>query len=122
MSSNTLGHKNTSEKKVDLVNSSEVQIMKEEGKDFIDINVNRLEKEKFWYDVRLRLIPLRVGILTIPDVDNIEEIQLQKTIYFDGWSRDRLMNDFFIMMDASELVELLFRKFYNYMRDKVSRD
>jgi hypothetical protein len=48
MSSNTLGNKNTSEKKVDLVNSSEVQIMKEEGKDFIDINVNRLEKEKFY--------------------------------------------------------------------------
>ena len=42
MSSNTLGNKNTSEKKVDLVNSSEVQIMKEEGKDFIDINVNLL--------------------------------------------------------------------------------
>jgi hypothetical protein len=37
-----------SEKKVDLVNSSEVQVMKEEGRDFIDIDVNRLEEQKFY--------------------------------------------------------------------------
>ena len=37
-----------SEKKVDLVNSSEVQIMKEKEKDFIDIDVNRLEERKFY--------------------------------------------------------------------------
>ena len=36
-----------SEKKVDLVNSSEVQVMKEKEKDFIDIDVNRLEEAKF---------------------------------------------------------------------------
>jgi hypothetical protein len=37
-----------SEKKADLVNSSEVQVMKEKGRDFIDIDVNRLEKQKFY--------------------------------------------------------------------------
>ena len=37
-----------SEKKVDLVNSSEVQVMKEKGRDFIDIDVNRLEEQKFY--------------------------------------------------------------------------
>ncbi|MDF2736828.1 MAG: hypothetical protein K0S93_684 [Nitrososphaeraceae archaeon] len=37
-----------SEKKVDLVNSSEVQVMKEKDKDFIDIDVNRLEEGKFY--------------------------------------------------------------------------
>jgi hypothetical protein len=37
-----------SEKKVDLVNSSEVQIMKEKGRDFIDIDVNSLEEQKFY--------------------------------------------------------------------------
>ena len=37
-----------SEKKADLVNSSEVQVMKEKGKDFIDIDVNRLEEQKFY--------------------------------------------------------------------------
>ena len=81
-----------------------------------------LEKEKFWNDVRLRLMPLRVGIYAIPDIDNIEQLQLRKIIYFDGWSRDRVMNDFFTMIDAAELVELLFRKFSNYMSDKVRRD
>ena len=35
-----------SEKKVDLVNSSEVQVMKEKEKDFIDIDVQRLEEGK----------------------------------------------------------------------------
>ena len=37
-----------SDKKVDLVNSSEVQIMKEKEKDFSDIDVNRLEKGKYY--------------------------------------------------------------------------
>ena len=37
-----------SEKKADLVNSSEVQVMKEKGRDFIDIDVNRLEVQKFY--------------------------------------------------------------------------
>ena len=33
---------------MDLVNSSEVQVMKEKGRDFIDIDVNRLEEQKFY--------------------------------------------------------------------------
>ena len=37
-----------SEKKADLVNSSEVKVMKEKGMDFIDINVNHLEEQKFY--------------------------------------------------------------------------
>lgn len=37
-----------SEKKVNLVNSSEVQVMKEKGRDFIDIDVNHLEEQKFY--------------------------------------------------------------------------
>ena len=37
-----------SEKKVNLVNSSEVQVMKANGKDLIDIDVNRLEQQKFY--------------------------------------------------------------------------
>lgn len=38
----------TSEKTVDLVNSPEVQIMKEGEKDFIDIDFENLEKGKFY--------------------------------------------------------------------------
>jgi hypothetical protein len=37
-----------SEKKVNLVNALEVQVMKEKGKDFIDIDINRLEEQKFY--------------------------------------------------------------------------
>jgi hypothetical protein len=37
-----------SEKKVDLVNSSEVQVRKEKEKDFIDIDVRRLEEGKYY--------------------------------------------------------------------------
>ena len=37
-----------SEKKADLVNSSEVKVMTEKGRDFIDIDVNRLEEAQFY--------------------------------------------------------------------------
>ncbi|MGI9010140.1 MAG: hypothetical protein ACR2F1_03000 [Nitrososphaeraceae archaeon] len=48
MSSNISGNENTLEKKVDLVNSPEVQVMKEKEKDFIDIDLKRLEEGKFY--------------------------------------------------------------------------
>ena len=38
----------SSEKKVDLVNSSEVQIMKDGQKDFINIDFKNLEKGKYY--------------------------------------------------------------------------
>jgi hypothetical protein len=37
-----------SDKRVDLINSSEVQVMKENGRDFIDIDINRLQEQKFY--------------------------------------------------------------------------
>ena len=37
-----------SDKKADFVNSSEVKVMKEKAMDFIDIDVNRLEEQKFY--------------------------------------------------------------------------
>jgi len=37
-----------SEKKADLVNSSEVQVMKEKERDFINIDVQVLEEQKFY--------------------------------------------------------------------------
>jgi hypothetical protein len=37
-----------SEKKINLVNSSEVQVMKEKGRDVIDSDVNHLEEQKFY--------------------------------------------------------------------------
>ncbi len=48
MSSNISGNENTLEKKVDLINSPEVQVMKEKEKDFIDIDLKHLEEEKFY--------------------------------------------------------------------------
>jgi hypothetical protein len=37
-----------SEKKADLVNSSEVQVMKEKERDFINIDVHGLEEQEFY--------------------------------------------------------------------------
>jgi hypothetical protein len=37
-----------SEKKAELVNSSEVQVMKEKERDFINIDVQVLEEQKFY--------------------------------------------------------------------------
>ena len=48
MSSNISGNENTLEKKVDLVNSPEVQVMKEKEKDFIDIDLKHLDEGKFY--------------------------------------------------------------------------
>lgn len=49
-------------------------------------------------------------------------MQLQKVIYFDGWSRDRFMNDVLNIIDASEIPELIFRNYSNYMNEKIQKD
>ena len=60
-----------SEKKADLVNSSEVKVMTEQGRDFIDIDVNRLQEQKF-YRVEYE-----------GDVYAVEKIKKKKIVFYE---------------------------------------
>jgi hypothetical protein len=50
-------------------------------------------------------------ITAIPDVENLESIQLSKTIYFDAWSRDKFMETLNRVIDALDLSQFIFISF-----------
>ena len=80
------------------------------------------EKGKYWIDLKLQLLNLGIDVKAIPDVERLETIQLRKVIYFDGWSRDRFVNDVRNIIDSSEIPELIFRNYSNYMNEKIQKN
>jgi hypothetical protein len=80
------------------------------------------EKGKYWIDLKLQLLNLGIDVKAISDVERLETIQLRKVIYFDGWSRDRFVNDVRNIIDSSEIPELIFRNYSNYMNEKIQKD
>ena len=72
--------------------------------------------------MKLQLLNLGIDVKAIPDVERLETIQLRKVIYFDGWSRDRFVNDVRNIIDSSEIPELIFRNYSNYMNEKIQKD
>ena len=107
------------EKNIDrVILMNEISFSKQDG---INYKLSK-EKERYWIDLKISLMNLRVDVQAIPDVESMEKMQVRKLIYFDGWSRDRFMNDLLTIMDASELPELIFRDYSDYMNEKIQKD
>ena len=70
------------------------------------------DKLRLWTDLKMNLVLIGVNIVANPDVENLDSIQLIKTIYFDGWSRDRFMDTILKVTDGLELSELIFANFF----------
>ena len=80
------------------------------------------EKSRYWIDLKISVMNLGIYVHAIPDVESMEKIQIRKLIYFDGWSRDRFMTEVFTILDASELPELIFKDYSDYMNEKIQKD
>jgi hypothetical protein len=107
------------EKNIDrVIIMNEITFSRQDGTNY---KLSR-EKGKYWIDLKLQLLNLGIDVKAIPDVERLETIQLRKVIYFDGWSRDRFMNDVLNIIDSSEIPELIFRNYSNYMNEKIQKD
>ena len=107
------------EKKIDrVIVMNNITFSKQDGTNY---KLSR-EKGKYWIDLKLQLLNLGIDVKAIHDVERLETIQLRKVIYFDGWSRDRFVNDVRNIIDSSEIPELIFRNYSNYMNEKIQKD
>jgi hypothetical protein len=79
------------------------------------------EKGRYRIDLKINLMQLGVDIQAIPSVEDLDSIQVRKLIYFDGWSRDNFTNSLFAIFDASEMADLLFKKFTMDMNEKMRK-
>jgi hypothetical protein len=107
------------EKKIDrVIVMNNITFSRQDGTNY---KLSR-EKGKYWIDLKLQLLNLGIDVKAIPDVERVETIQLRKVIYFEGCSRDRFVNDVRNIIDSSEIPELIFRNYSNYMNEKIQKD
>jgi hypothetical protein len=79
-------------------------------------------REKFWIDLKMNLIHVGVNVTAFPEVENLESVQLAKTIYFDGWTQDKFIDTILKVTDALEMTELIFRNFSDTMTHRLQKD
>ena len=59
-----------------------------------------------------------VNVVAIPNVDDLASLQVNKPIYFDGWSQDKFVETMLKVTDAVEVAELYFKTFAQDMRQR----
>jgi hypothetical protein len=69
------------------------------------------DKAKLWVSWKIENLRIGVNVVANPDVENLQNIQLSKVIYFDSWSRDKLMEAVIRITDALEPANFIFGSF-----------
>lgn len=58
------------------------------------------KKDDFWIDLKMKLVLVGVNVNPMPNIENLQSIQIAKLIYFDRWSQDRLINTMLKVAEA----------------------
>ncbi len=78
------------EKDVDRVNIMVNPVIAEDDASSYKLTP-KSNKYMFWTRVRIGLAQMGVNVAPIPNVDDLESLQVNKPIYFDGWSQDKFV-------------------------------
>ncbi len=70
-----------------------------------------IDKEDFWFDLKVELILLGVNANAIPNFNELQTIDVFTMIYFDAFSQDRFINSIIKIIDAMELCLFMWKKF-----------
>jgi hypothetical protein len=68
-------------------------------------------KHEFWYDLKVKLLLLDVGIMAIPNVDELHKVDILHMIYFDAFSRDRFIRSAIRVIDAAAIFHYVWKIF-----------
>ena len=79
-------------------------------------------REMFFYDLRIRLMVLEVNTKLSTSIDEFDGVDIRKYIYFDGFSRDVVMNSIFKIFDAVNLVGILWNMFISASKNPSKKD
>ena len=76
-------------------------------------NIYRLSpnKHKFFNELKLHLMQMEVSTEIYPSFEKLESINLANFIYFDGFSRNKLIHEIHKLADATDLVFIMWKKF-----------
>ena len=68
-------------------------------------------KSKFLNELKIHLMQMEVSTEIYPSFENLESINLANFIYFDGFSRNKLIHEIHKLADAIDLVFIMWKKF-----------
>ena len=76
-------------------------------------NIYRLSpnKHKFFNELKLHLMQMEVSTEIYPSFEKLESINIANFIYFDGFSRNKLIHEIYKLADATDLVFIMWEKF-----------
>jgi hypothetical protein len=70
-----------------------------------------LDKHLFWSNLKMHTFPMGVIVNVLPNVEELENVQFIKMIYFDALTQDNLINTIIRVIDALEIGGFAFRRF-----------
>ena len=68
-------------------------------------------KSKFLNELKVHLMQMEVSTEIYPSFEKLEAINLANFIYFDGFSRNKLIHEIHKLVDAIDLVVIMWKKF-----------
>lgn len=68
-------------------------------------------KYKFLNELKVHLMQMEVSTKIYPSYEEIESINIANFIYFDGFSRNKLIHEIYKLADATDLIFILWKKF-----------
>jgi hypothetical protein len=68
-------------------------------------------KSKFLNELKVHLMQMEVSTEIYPSFEKLESINLANFIYFDGFSRNKLIHEIHKLADATDLVFIMWKKF-----------
>ncbi len=76
-------------------------------------NIYRLSpnKYKFLNELKVHLMQMEVSTEIYPSFEELESINIANFIYFDGFSRNKLIHEIYKLADATDLVLIMWKKF-----------
>ena len=68
-------------------------------------------KSNFLNELKVHLMQMEVSTEIYPSFEKLESINLANFIYFDGFSRNKLIHEIHKLADATDLVFIMWKKF-----------
>ena len=65
--------------------------------------------------MKIPLLSLGLGYTWIPDLKNIESLQMQKVIYFDGFSKNGFVDGVTNVLNGYEIVSAKYEDFRDFI-------
>jgi hypothetical protein len=65
------------------------------------------DKFKILWDLQHSLLVINVEHELFPNFDNLEKVNIKKTVYFDALTKDKFMNIIFVLQRGVFLVNLM---------------